>query len=142
MTLPHPWRMLRSLPQVTLAWHDGGPRGTFDHRTLTLSVRRGMTQAQRRSTVRHELEHFRRGRVWVEWREQEELACEKAAARDLISMHALGEALAWSQDIDEVADELFVDPELVQTRCKHLHPTERAYLRERLAHLHDEERVS
>ncbi len=139
MTLPHPWRTLRSLPQITLAWHDEGPRGRFIHDTLTLSIRRGMTQAERRSTVRHELEHFRRGRVWTAWREREEEACEKAAARELITLEALGEALAWTQDIDEVADELWVDPDLVQTRCRHLHPAERAYLRQRLAHLHDDE---
>lgn len=130
----HPWRTLRSLPQITLAWHDGGPRGRFIHDTLTLSLRRGMNQAERRSTVRHELEHFRRGHVWACWREREELACEKAAARDLIDLYALGEALAWSQDMEDVADELWVDAELLRIRCRYLHPAERAYLKQRLAH--------
>lgn len=135
MHLPHPWRQLRAMAEVTLAWHEGGPRGRFDHDTLTLSLRLGMTQAERRSTVRHELEHVHRGRVWAAWREREEAACELAAARDLIDVERLGEALAWTQDAGEVADELWVDVGLLEMRMRHLHPAERAYLRERLEHL-------
>lgn len=136
---PHPWRLLRSLPEVTLAWHEGGDAGWFDHDTLTMSIRRGMTQAERRSTVRHELEHYNRGRVWAAWREREERACELAAARDLIDLTKLGEALAWASTPAEVADELWVDVALLEMRMRHLHPVERAYLRARLAHLGDEE---
>ena len=138
MNVPHPWRLLRSLSEVTLAWHDDGDAGWFDHDSLTLSIRKGMTQAERRSTVRHELEHYRRGRVWAAWREREELACELAAARELIDIHKLGETLAWSTCQEEAADELWVDVDLLQARLKHLHPAERAYLRERLAHLGEE----
>lgn len=128
------------MAEVTLAWHDGGPKGRFDHDTLTLSLRLGMTQAERRSTVRHELEHYRRGRVWTAWREREELACELAAARELIDLHKLGETLAWAHSVEEAADELWVDVALLRTRMKHLHPAERAYLRERLEHLGEGER--
>lgn len=139
MPTPHPWRLLRHLPEITLEWHDGGEAGWYDFATQTISLRRGMCQAERRSTLRHELEHHFRGPALEHLIEREEVACEKAAARDLIGLAPLGEALAWTQDVDEVADELWVDPELVLTRCRHLHPAERAYLRDRLAHLHDEE---
>ncbi len=59
----HPWRLLRSLTHVTLVWHDGGPMGTTTFATNTISLRRGMTQAQRRCTVMHELVHVDRGPV-------------------------------------------------------------------------------
>lgn len=132
---PHPWRMLRELPEITLTWHESGPAGEFFHEAMTLSIRHGLTQAQRRSVVRHELEHYARGPVWEAWREREELACEVASARYLIDIRKLGEAMAWAHGIEEVADELWVDEDLVRVRLDHLHPAERAYLRERLEHL-------
>lgn len=135
MFLPHPWRRLRDLPQIVLEWHEGGDAGWYDFETRTISLRRGMTQAERRSTLRHELEHHYRGDFLERLVEREETACELAAARDLIDIRKLGEALAWSQDLDEVADELWVDPALVHIRLRHLHPAERAYLRDRLSHL-------
>ena len=131
----HPWRALRRQPEITLEWHDDGDAGWYDFGTKTISLRRGMTQAERRSTLRHELHHHFRGPVPEALLEQEELACEVAAARDLIDIRKLGEALAWTQDLDEVADELWVDPELLIVRTEHLHPAERAYLKQRLAHL-------
>lgn len=137
MPFSHPWRLLRSMPEVTLAWHEGGDAGQFDHDTMTLSIRRGMTQAERRSTVAHELHHVRRGRVWAAWRVREESACELAAARDLIRLDRLGETLAWAHNLVEAADELWVDVPLLRTRLAYLHPAERAYLRERLDHLEE-----
>lgn len=139
MSIPHPWRRLRRNPEITLAWHDGGVAGWYDFDTQTISLRRGMSQAGRRSTLRHELEHHFRGWFTEAELEREELACELAAARDLIDIRKLGEALAWSSDLFDVADELWVDPELIEVRCQHLHPAERAYLRQRLAHLNDDE---
>jgi len=139
MTLPHPWRRLRELPEITLEWHDGGDAGWYDFATQTISLRRGMCQAERRSTLRHELEHHYRGTFLESLLEREEAACELAAARDLIDIRKLGEALAWSLDLNVVADELWVDPALVEIRCRRLHPAERAYLRERLVHWGDVE---
>lgn len=135
MTVIHPWRMLRSLPHITLAWHDGPPDGRFIHETMTLTLRRGMTQAKRRTVVHHELLHYFRGPVWKSWREAEEASLEVASARELIDIRKLGEAMAWAHCEEEVADELFVDEELVRVRLTHLHPAERAYLQERLSHL-------
>ncbi len=138
MRIPHPWRRLRELPEVTLEWHDGGPAGIYDFETQTISLRRGMTSAERRSTLRHELEHHYNGPFLEALLEVEEQACELAAARDLIDIRKLGEALAWTQDLEDVAEELWVDEGLLHIRLKHLHPAERAYLRDRLAHLDED----
>lgn len=135
MTTPHPWRMLRNLPEITLEWHDGGDAGWYDFDTQTISLRRGLDQAERRSTLRHELQHHFNGPVLEALMEREEIACDLAAARDLIDIRKLGEALAWTQDRDEVSIELWVDPCLIDIRLARLHPAERIYLRRRLAHL-------
>lgn len=135
MSLVHPWRTLRELPEITLLWHDGGRRGYYNFTHQTISLRRGMTQAQRRSTLQHELHHHYRGRYLKALLEREELACELAAARDLIEIRKLGEAMAWASGVEEVAAELWVDSSLVRVRLAHLHPAERAYLRNRLEHL-------
>lgn len=136
MSLAHPWRRLRHTPEITLAWHDGGEPGWYEFDTQTISLRRGMTQAERRSTLRHELEHHSRGSFTAAELDREERACELSAARDLIDVRKLGEAMAWVQNLSDVADELWVDEALVAIRLEHLHPAERAYLRQRLDHLH------
>ena len=65
---------------------------------------------------------------------REELAIDKAVAWRLIEIKALGEALAWTQSLDEAAEELWVDKATLLTRLRHLHPAERAYLTRRLEH--------
>lgn len=132
MSLGNPWRRLRSLPHIDLMWHDDGPRGWYDFNQQVISLRRGMTQAERRSTLRHELEHHYRGRALAHLLEREEQACEIAAARDLISIHALGEALAWTDCRFQAADELWIDVDLLDIRLANLHPSERQYLLNRL----------
>lgn len=42
---------------VTLAHHDNGVKGMYNHRTRTISTRRGMSVAQYKSTLAHELAH-------------------------------------------------------------------------------------
>lgn len=132
MNLGNPWRRLRALPQIVLAWHDDGPRGWYDFDTQTISLRRGLTQAERRSTLRHELEHHYRGRHLERLLEREERVCELAAARDLIGLRALGEALAWTEHASEAAEELWVDVDLLAVRLDNLHPAEYVYLQGRL----------
>jgi len=69
--------------------------------------------------------------------EREEIAVEREAARRLIDIRKLGEAMAWSSDPVTVAEELWVDELMLKARLEGLHPAERAYLRDRLAHLRD-----
>lgn len=129
----HPWRRLRALAHVTLLWHDDGPMGLTNFKAQTISLRRGMTQAERRSTVLHECLHIERGPALSTLAAREELRVERETARLLLPcIRQVGEALAWARDLDEAADELWVDLKCLRTRLESLHPAERAYLRQRL----------
>lgn len=130
----HPWRRLREMAEWTLVFAPlpPGMRGRCHWPSKTITLRPGMTQSQRRTTLTHELEHVARGPVRVVYAEAEERRVDQQAARHLITLHALGEALAWSQDIHEVAEELWTTPRMVRVRLQHLHPSERHYLARRL----------
>lgn len=136
----HPWRTLRALTHVTLLWHEGGPAGLTNFRHSTISLRRGLTQVERRCTLTHELRHVVRGPFYSNYIDREERVVEQESARLLIDIRALGEALAWAHCLDEAADELWVDRPTLEARLRHLHPSERAYLTRRLSGL--EGRVS
>lgn len=131
----HPWRALRHLAHVTLHWRDlpEGILGLTNFATSTITLTTGMTQAERRCTIAHEIEHLLRGPVpgWLRSREEREV--DQAVARRLIDLKPLGEALAWAHNLPEAADELWVDEATLQARMEHLHPAERAYLRRRLS---------
>lgn len=129
----HPWRELRDSPATARSakWTlQSGHLTCWATRTITLD--KGLLQAERRSTLAHELEHVRRGPVPEAYWPREEITVEVEAARRMIDLHDLGEALAWGHSLHEVADELWVDVELVQARLDHLTSNERAYLRRRL----------
>lgn len=132
----HPWRVFRRLAHVRLRWADLPPgiwgRTDFMHSTVTIA--RGLTQAERRCTIAHETQHVLRGPVPAHRQAHEEREVDRAAARLLLpDVRAIGEALAWSQlRIAEAADELWVDEPTLRTRLDALHPAERAYLRRRL----------
>lgn len=133
----HPWRRLRALgDQVELLWHDGGLMGETDFDDGTISIRRGMTQAERRSTCMHEVLHVERGPVPMGLVDREEYRVRKESARLLLpNIKVVGEAIAWAYDLDEAAEELWVDVGTLRVRLDHLHPAERAYLKRRLEEL-------
>jgi hypothetical protein len=129
----HPWRRLRELAHITLLWHDHGPMGLADHQEQTVSLRRGMTWAQRRCTLTHELLHLERGPALSTTKHQDEERVRRETARRMIpDVRILGEALAWALDEHECADELGVDVPVLRYRLRHLHPAERGYLCRRL----------
>lgn len=134
----HPWREFRSLTDWTLTWAALPARimGLTCWTDQTVTLDRTLLQAERRCTIAHEVEHIRRGPVPAEpvLAAREEAAVEQAVARRLITIRALGEALAWSQHPAVVADELWVDEDTLRVRLEHLHPAERAYLKRRLEH--------
>lgn len=134
----HPWCEFRSLTDWTLTWAALPARimGLTCWADQTVTLDRTLLQAERRCTIAHEVEHIRRGPVPVEpvLAAREEAAVEQAVARRLITIRALGEALAWSQHPAVVADELWVDEDTLRVRLEHLHPAERAYLKRRLEH--------
>lgn len=135
-TLPcmvHPWRLLQEAEHVLLEWHDDGPMGRAFFATDTISLRRGMTWAERRCTVLHELVHLDRGHAAPGWQAQDEERVRRETARLLLpDVRRMGEALAWAADVHEAADELDVDVPVLECRLRYLHPAERGYLKARL----------
>lgn len=130
----HPWRRLRHLAHVKLLWHDHGPMGLTNFEAQTISLRRGMTQAERRTTILHECLHIERGAPLETLAAREELRVERETARLLMpDIKAVGEALAWAYAVDEAAGELWVDGKVLRCRLDNLHPAERHYLRRRLS---------
>lgn len=129
----HPWRRLRALTHITLGWHDGGYPGWTDFHT-TISVRRGMDQARRRSAILHEVLHVERGPVPLSLAGREELRIWKEAARLLLpDLEPIADALIWTEhDVEAAADELWVCPDTLRVRLKYLHPAERGWLKARL----------
>ena len=127
--LHHPWRVLRSLPDWTVIFADlpDGMLGATDHQRKVIYLDRGMTQAQRRATLAHELQHVHRGPVSAALVEQDEQDVDHAASRELIPIESLVSAVKWCHhgDLDELADELWVDRDTVETRLRNLHPAER-----------------
>lgn len=130
----HPWRHLRDLAHVRLEWrHDTHDLGCTHFRADLITMSTQQTQAERRCTIAHELVHLERGPVPPHLEAREEEVVEREAARRLIDLHDLGEALAWSPYPCEVADELWVDEAMLEARLAGLHPSERAWLRRRMA---------
>lgn len=134
----HPWRAFRNLAHVTLRWTHQLPAGIMDytdHETSEVVMLNGLTQAERRCTIAHEMQHVVRGPVLPHMVEREEREVDKIAARLLLpDIQAVGEALAWAQrDIVEAAEELWVDVDTLRARLANLHPSERGYLKIRLS---------
>ena len=88
----------------------------------------------RRCTLTHELIHLERGPVPTDpiGRAREELLVDIEAARRLITLDELVEALRWTREPNELADQLWVDQPTLRTRMSHLDPVEIAELEHHL----------
>lgn len=88
----------------------------------------GRPWVRERCVLAHEAHHALRGPFprWLQPREEE--AVSRAAARYLIPFPRLLDAVAWSREPNEVADELDVDLPTLEARVRGLHPSERAAL--------------
>ena len=106
--------------------------GKCKHSTQEVSLRRDLTQAQRRAALLHELEHLAHGPAVVGYVEQDEKATRERAARWLIPLENLGDALVWANDDHELAEELWVDLGTVRTRLSTLTAEESRLLNDRL----------
>lgn len=131
----HPWRELRHLAHLTVEFRTlaVGVWGYTRGNRITLD--QTMLQDERRCTLAHELEHYRRGHNGCQ-PPAVEAEVHQAVARRLIPFDQLFEALRWARNVHELADELWVDEDTVTTRLQHLHPSERTKieaLREELA---------
>lgn len=122
----HPWRTLRTLTHIDLFWTKAlpvGVRGATDGRRIWMDDRQ--LQAERRSTLAHELAHIELGHTGG-CAGAEEAQARRLAARWLIDMDRLLDALAWSEELEEVAEELWVDLDTLYARLDGLTADERA----------------
>lgn len=133
----HPWRHLHSLPGVTVrVAHLGDCWGYYDPDTHVIWLDARLSQAEMRSTLAHEALHAARGDepCVSPWHEaKQERLVDGLAARRLIALDALADALAWAENEWEVAEVLWVDVATVRTRIDGLDAGEREHIEERIA---------
>ena len=115
--MPHVDVQWVSLPEGVLALCDG--------ETIWMDHRQG--QAQRRSSVAHEIEHLHAGDSGCQ-QSSVERQIEEAAARKLVPLVALAEAIVWAMSEEELALDLWVDLGIVRTRLATLTNDEQAYI--------------
>lgn len=133
-----PWRALAQLGDVQLRFEDlVDDLGYWDPDSRTIVLDRNQTQAERRCTLAHELEHVARGdenitHVSPVLAARQEIAACTRAARRLIPLEALISALLWSQDERELAEVLNVDEDTIRVRLLTLTPGEHSVIDERL----------
>ena len=107
----------------------------WNRRTILLDI--GLSRVEERCTLTHEIVHAERG-PFPRWATAcEEAAVNAEAARRLIPLDALGEALAWSLHPAVAAEELDVDPPTLEALLRDLAAAEVEALRHRLEHHFD-----
>lgn len=130
----HPWRVAgERYPHINVVCSHQLPRrirGLFDGATIWLCST--LTQAERRSALTHELQHAARGLAPLPYRAREERIVDELAARTLVPLPGLIEALRWTRDTRELAEELWTDVHTVTTRMATLDPLEVAELEHHL----------
>lgn len=124
MDLHHPWRLLRSLPHVTLEWVRMVGRVGETNGVDLIRLHPDQLQVERRVAITHELVHLERGHT-SGCNTRVEAGVRAETARRLVTIDALLDALAWTQDWDEAADHLWVTVEVLRDRIDHLTPAER-----------------
>ncbi|WP_245569785.1 ImmA/IrrE family metallo-endopeptidase [Gordonia shandongensis] len=124
----HPWRLARDLhPDLDIDCTrrlSPGHMGLIGRRTIWLH--RGLSQAERRCTLTHELVHIeRRGREHHD-PDVEEQIVELESARRLVTLEQLVDAFLWLRHpcLHDLADHLWVDQQTAWMRMEHLDPLE------------------
>lgn len=132
----HPWRELRRRPDVDVEFVDlPAGHGWWVPEQRLILIDRRLTQVQRRCTLAHELEHVDRGDTGISCgvlAGRQEARATAAAARRLITLPRLADALLWSRDQGELAEQLWVTEEVLQARLLQLTPMEHDYIDRRL----------
>lgn len=105
---------------MTVVFEDPGRGllGRVDYSTATITLHPRLLQTERRSTLTHELVHLERGPGVCGHEAREERAVEVEAARRLIDLAQLVDAVKWTDDVHELAFELWVDPDTVRIRLR------------------------
>lgn len=128
----NPWRALRALDHIEVIWQHlpADLLAMTDGQTLILIDPR-QRQFRRRCTIAHELAHIalgHKGRCTP----RDERAADEWAARKLIKLHHLVDAMRWAQSFEELAYELWVDHATLRARLDTLTPDEIKHLDETL----------
>lgn len=128
----HPWRALSRLPHLTLRWRRlPNKLGSWDASTSTITLHPDLSQAERRVTLTHELIHHEHGHQGAQ-PPVVERRVHAEAARRLITDAALVDALRWTLEENELAEELWVDVPTVVSRLADLSEQEKADIYSRL----------
>lgn len=132
-----PKRALRECAYITYLRADllPGEKGRYYCAHNTIVISRALNQAGRRCALTHELIHAETRDEEVDaplFESKRERAVDREAARRLIPIERLIEALLWSCDPHEIADELWVDLDTLQMRCGSLSEHERTAILARL----------
>ena len=139
--MSHPWRTLRSLPTEIIWTSDpellGGRKAAWYPALDVITMSPHLTQVERRCSLAHELGHRHAadhptGRD--DYDATQEAAADQWAARFLIPLDALADALRWATCPDEAADELWVTRHTLDVRLATLDTTEKIFLDQLLHH--------
>lgn len=131
MSIYHPWRDARRRRHLAIEFVDNLPAGVRGRITGdTIEVNRHMLSDERRCTIAHELVHDERRIFPIDrvLRAREELRVERIAARRLIALDRLVDALVWSRRTEEVAEELWVDVPMLVALVQSLTDRERDWI--------------
>ena len=120
----HPWRALRALTHIEVRWEAMDDRLGDTDGVHDIRLHPNQLQTERRSTLTHELAHIFLGHT-DGCGDSDEKAADHWAARQLITLDALKDALKWADDLEEVAEELWVDPATLRSRLDCLTAEER-----------------
>jgi hypothetical protein len=133
----HPWRRFGELTDWSLRWAElpPGVMGLTCHRTRTVTLALGMSQAERRCTIAHETQHIVRGPVPAGVAHVEERAIDRLVATLLVpDTLQVADALARAGgQLEAAADELWVDDYLLEVRLGSLTDAQRALVARRVS---------
>lgn len=126
----HPWKTAaQRYPHINIVTNHrlpGGIRALLKGDIIWLCAT--LTQAERRCTLTHELQHLDRGVPAPSLRVREERIVDELAARRLVPIENLARALRATRDPDILAEDLWVDRHTIQVRMQTLDPVETAQL--------------
>ena len=126
----HTWRELRERGDGVVLhftrFTDGRIAATDG--TSAIWLDEGLLQVERRCALAHEQAHMDLGHGPNPTDADEEAAC-RYTAQKMIDWDALVDVFRWAHNAFEAADELWVTPEVLEDRLRHLHPHERGLLK-------------
>lgn len=134
----HPWRyMAEQFPHFVICTSyelPPGVRGLVKGERIWLC--RTLDQAGRRTVLSHEIGHIERGMPIYPrhhlYTRREERIVDQIAARRLIPIAKLVDAMKWSRHPAELAEALWTTPRMVECRLNSLDPIEVAQLEHQL----------